>query len=92
MGLICGNCSAFRDSSSIASREAYESVGINTGHVCETDCIRRLSCCVTLIRVDCCAVELHNNRGHADVTCVGQYRPQLALFYNQLMDTNLKDK
>jgi len=75
-----------------ASREAYDSVVNNAGHVFPTDCIHRLSCCITLRPLCCCAAYLHNNRGHADVTYAGQYRPQLALFYHHLMYTNLKDK
>ena len=74
-----------------ASREAYVIVVNNTGHVLATDCINRLSCCITLIPVYCCTVELHNNSGHAGVTYVGQYRPQL-LFSHHMMYTNLKDK
>jgi hypothetical protein len=75
-----------------ASREAYVIVVNNTGHVFATDCINRLSCCITLRPVYWCPVELHNNYVHADVTYVGQYRPQLALFSHHLMYANLKDK
>ena len=37
-----------RMNSSTASREVYDSAINNAGHVFATDCIHRLSCCITL--------------------------------------------